>query len=48
MLRSLRLLGLEAVAEAFYQRLDALYSSRRFPIDDEAYRYWTEAIGSLK
>jgi hypothetical protein len=42
-LRSLRLLGRESDALALYERLQAFYSSRRFPIPADTFRYWTEA-----
>jgi hypothetical protein len=44
-LRSLMLLGMEAQAEALYERLDAIYTSRKFPIPAGTFRYWTEAVG---
>jgi hypothetical protein len=44
-LRSLHLLGLEAQAEALYERLEAHYRSRRFPISADTFRYWTGAVG---
>ena len=44
-LRSLMLLGMEAQAQDFYERLDALYRSRKFPIPAETFSYWTEAVG---
>lgn len=43
-LRSLTLLGLRNEAGALFQRLDALYGSRRFPITAETFAYWAEAI----
>jgi hypothetical protein len=43
-LRSLTLLGMEAHALALYQRLDALYQSRKFPIPADTFRHWTEAV----
>jgi hypothetical protein len=43
-LRCLRGLGLEREARSLFDRLDALYSSRRFPIADDTFRYWTEAV----
>jgi hypothetical protein len=43
-LKCLRLLGLEADAQAFYARLRALYSSRRYPIGGDTFRYWTDAV----
>jgi hypothetical protein len=45
-LRSLMLLGMEAQAHAFYQRLDAIYSSKKFPISADTFRHWTEAVGA--
>jgi hypothetical protein len=44
-LRRLTLLGLGAEAQALYERLEALYSSRQFPITAETFRYWQEAVG---
>jgi hypothetical protein len=43
-LHCLRLFRLEAEARAFYQRLDALYQSRKYPITADTFRYWTEAV----
>lgn len=43
-LRSLTLLGMKTQAKALYDRLNALYTSRRFPISAETFRYWTEAV----
>ena len=43
-LRSLKLLGLEAEARALYERLETLYSSRRFPISADTFQFWTEAV----
>ncbi len=43
-LHSLTLLGLAPLANAFFDRLEAMYSSRRFPISDETFRYWSEAV----
>jgi Opioid growth factor receptor (OGFr) conserved region len=40
---SLRLLGREPDAMALYERLEAFYSARRFPIPADTFRYWTEA-----
>jgi len=45
-LRSLSLLGMESQAQALYQRLHALYESRRFPIPPDTFRYWTEAVSA--
>jgi hypothetical protein len=42
-LRSLRLLGLEAESRALYERLKDFYTARRFPIPGDTFRYWTEA-----
>jgi hypothetical protein len=44
-LRSLTLLGLEAQAQALYERLEAFYRSREFPIAADTFRYWTGAVG---
>jgi hypothetical protein len=44
-LRSLMLLGMTAQAQALYEWLDATYTSRRFPISPDTFRYWTEAVG---
>jgi len=44
-LRSLRLLGLEAESQALYRRLTDFHSRRRFPIGDDTFRYWTDASG---
>jgi Opioid growth factor receptor (OGFr) conserved region len=46
-LRSLRLLGLAADSEALYERLDALYRGRQFPIPADTFQYWTEAARGL-
>jgi hypothetical protein len=43
-LRSLRLLGLEAEAQALYRRLEDFHARRRFPIGDDTLRYWTDAV----
>jgi hypothetical protein len=43
-LRSLRLLGLEAESQALYRRLDDFHSRRKYPIDRETFRYWTGAV----
>ncbi len=43
-LRSLRLLGLEAEAQALYRRLADFHGRRRFPIGDDTFRYWTGAV----
>jgi hypothetical protein len=43
-LRSLTLLGLEREAQALYACLCGFYRSRRFPIPDSTFRYWTEAL----
>jgi hypothetical protein len=45
-LRSLHLLGLEAEARALYRRLQDFHSRRRFPIGDDTFRYWTDAVGA--
>jgi hypothetical protein len=44
-LRSMMLLGREADARALYDSLDELYSSRRFPIRADTFRYWADAVG---
>jgi Opioid growth factor receptor (OGFr) conserved region len=46
-LRSLKVLGLEREAQALYDRLHALYSSRRFPITEDTIQFWTEAVEGL-
>jgi hypothetical protein len=43
-LRSLHLLGLEAESQALYHRLEDFHSRRRFPIGDDTFRYWTDAV----
>jgi len=43
-LRSLHLLGLEAEAQALYRRLEDFHKRRRFPIGDDTFRYWTDAV----
>ena len=43
-LRSLTLLGLETEAHALYACLNGLYQSRRFPIPDNTFRYWSAAV----
>jgi hypothetical protein len=43
-LRSLRLLGLEAEAQALYRRLEEFHANRRFPIRDDTFRFWTGAV----
>jgi hypothetical protein len=43
-LHCLRLFGLQEQARALYNRLDALYQCRKYPITAETFRYWTEAI----
>jgi hypothetical protein len=45
-LRSLRLLGLEAEARALYERLSALRAGGKSPIGADTFRYWTEAVDS--
>jgi hypothetical protein len=45
-LRSLILLGLESEAQALYACLSGFYQSRRFPIPDSTFRYWTAAVRS--
>lgn len=43
-LASMRLLGLQPEADAFYKRLQALYESKRFPINEKTFNFWTEAV----
>jgi hypothetical protein len=43
-LRSLHLLGLDTEAQTVYRRLEEFHSRRRFPIGDETFRYWTNAV----
>jgi hypothetical protein len=43
-LRSLTLLGLKTEAMALFGRLDAIYSSRKFPITAETFNYWDKAV----
>lgn len=43
-LRSLKLLGLEAEAQALYDRLEAFYRGGKFPIPPDTLQYWTEAV----
>ena len=43
-LRSLTLLGMEPQAQALYERLNVIYTSRKFPIPADTFRYWTEAV----
>lgn len=43
-LHSLSTLGLETDARHLYDRLDAIYSSRRYPITAETFEYWTDAV----
>jgi hypothetical protein len=43
-LRSLTLLGMQPQAQALYERLSALFTSRRFPIPANTFDYWTEAV----
>jgi hypothetical protein len=42
-LRSLTLLGLATLARIFFGWLEATYGSRKFPISEETFQYWTEA-----
>jgi hypothetical protein len=51
LLRSMTLLGqgvrlLEAQTRALYEWLEALYRSRKFPISEDTFRYWTGAVGT--
>jgi hypothetical protein len=43
-LRCLSVLGLEGEAHALFHWLDGVYSSRRFPILDDTFRYWADAV----
>jgi hypothetical protein len=43
-LRSLTLLGMAAQAQALYDWLNAIYTSRKFPISAETFRFWTQAV----
>lgn len=45
-LKSLSLLGLTDEAVSLFQRLNALYSQRRFPITTETFEYWEEAVAA--
>ena len=48
-LRSLTLLGMELQAQAVYElRLSAYFTSRRFPIPANTFRYWTEAVNQTR
>jgi hypothetical protein len=47
-LRSLMLLGMDAQAQALYERLSALFTSRKFPIPPDTFRYWTDAMNSVR
>jgi hypothetical protein len=46
-LSSLRVLGLGDEARALFDRLEALYTSRRFPITADTFQYWTEAVQGI-
>src|SRR5579872_6353403 len=43
-LRSLYMLGLSHEARHLYDRLDAIYSSRRYPITAETFEFWADAV----
>jgi hypothetical protein len=45
-LRSLTLLGLDSEAKALYACLNGFCQSRRFPIPESTFRYWTRAVQS--
>ena len=47
-LRSLTLLGLEPQAQALYERLSGYFTTRRFPIPANTFRYWTEAVSPTR
>jgi hypothetical protein len=46
-LKSVRLLGLEAESLALYAWLTAAYKKRRFPIPGDTFQFWTEAAQGL-
>jgi hypothetical protein len=46
-LRSLYLLGLEALAEAFFTWLAAAYRNRWYPIPDDVFQFWSAAAKGL-
>jgi hypothetical protein len=46
-LKSVRLLGLEAESQALYAWLTATYKKRRFPIPADTFQFWTEAAQGL-
>jgi hypothetical protein len=43
-LRSLWLLGMKRESLAFFEWLEALYASRRFPIDYGTFQFWKNAV----
>jgi hypothetical protein len=43
-LRSLQLLGRERECRKLYDRLAVLYRTRRYPISEATFQYWTEAV----
>jgi hypothetical protein len=43
-LRSLSLLGLQDHAKALFARLEDFYTSRRFPIPNRTFRFWSDAV----
>jgi hypothetical protein len=43
-LRSLALLGLEAEAQALYERLQDMFTQGTFPIPENTFGYWTRAV----
>lgn len=43
-LRSMRLLGLEAEAQALYAWLEKAFLRHRFPIGQDTFTYWTSAV----
>jgi hypothetical protein len=45
-LRSLTLLGLVDEARSLFGWLEATYTSRKFPIPADTFRYWSAAVGS--
>ncbi len=44
-LRSLSLLGFRGQARALFRWLEAAYTSRKYPITEETFGYWSEAVG---
>jgi len=42
------LLGMEAQAKALYERLASYFTRRKFPIPENTFRYWTEAVNQTR